>query len=147
MYDDDNKVSHPLVGSLVRSGSRFFNDIHNRGQILYESSITLDTVKRFAVVSCGRVKKGNGLMAIEFCSALNGLHEIHMKAQGRSKGGRAWGGLSPPKILVQHIIYKRIHVDVIVRAVTQIEHIPVLQVARIVCHNSSRHTVLGTFAV
>ena len=37
LYDDDNKVSHPLVGSLVRSGSRFFNDIHNRGQILYES--------------------------------------------------------------------------------------------------------------
>ena len=23
LYDDDNKVSHPLVGSLVRSGSRF----------------------------------------------------------------------------------------------------------------------------
>ena len=41
--------------------------------------------------------------------------------QGRSKGG-AWGGLSPPKILVQYIIYKRIHVDVIVRAGTQIEH-------------------------
>ena len=37
LYDDDNKVSHPLVGSLVRSGSRYFNDIHNRGQILYES--------------------------------------------------------------------------------------------------------------
>ena len=37
LYDDDNKVSHPLVGSLVRSGSRFFNDIRNRGQILYES--------------------------------------------------------------------------------------------------------------
>ena len=36
LYDDDNKVSHPLVGSLVRSGC-FFNDIHNRGQILYES--------------------------------------------------------------------------------------------------------------
>ena len=46
--------------------------------------------------------------------------------QGRSKGG-AWGGLSPPKILVQHIIYKRIHVDVIVCAVPQIEHFPVLQ--------------------
>ena len=28
--------SHPLVGSLVRSGSRCFNDIHNWGQILYE---------------------------------------------------------------------------------------------------------------
>ena len=26
LYDDDNKVSHPLVRSLVRSGSRFFND-------------------------------------------------------------------------------------------------------------------------
>ena len=49
--------------------------------------------------------------------------------QGRSKG-RAWGGLSPPKILVQHIIYKRIHVDVIVRAAPQIEHFPVLQAAR-----------------
>ena len=23
LYDDENKVSHPLVGSLVRSGSRF----------------------------------------------------------------------------------------------------------------------------
>ena len=49
--------------------------------------------------------------------------------QGRSKGG-AWGGLSPPKILVQHIIYNSIHVDVIVRAVPQIEHIPLLQAAR-----------------
>ena len=37
LYDDDNKVSHPLVRSLVRNRSRFFNDIHNRGQILYES--------------------------------------------------------------------------------------------------------------
>ena len=26
LYDDDNIVSHPLVGSLVRSGLRFFND-------------------------------------------------------------------------------------------------------------------------
>ena len=26
LYDDDNKVSHPLVRSLVRSRSRFFND-------------------------------------------------------------------------------------------------------------------------
>ena len=25
LYDDDNKVSHPLVRSLVRSGSRFIN--------------------------------------------------------------------------------------------------------------------------
>ena len=25
-------------------------------------------------------QKGYGLMVIEFCSALNGLHEIHMKA-------------------------------------------------------------------
>ena len=39
--------------------------------------------------------------------------------QGCSKGG-AWGGLSPPKILVQHIIYNRIHVDVIVRAVPRV---------------------------
>ena len=48
--------------------------------------------------------------------------------QGRSKGGL--GGACPPKILVQHIICNRIHVDVIVRAVPQIEHIPVLQAAR-----------------
>ena len=41
---------------------------------------SLYTVKCFAVVRCGRVKKGYGLMVIEFCSALNGLHEIHMKA-------------------------------------------------------------------
>ena len=27
----------------------------------------------------GVSKKGYGLMVIEFCSALNGLHEIHMK--------------------------------------------------------------------
>ena len=41
------------------------------------------------------------------------------------------GGLSPPKILVQYIIiYNRIHVDVIVLVVPQIEHIPVLQAAR-----------------
>ena len=39
-------------------------------------------------------------------------------------------GLCPPKILFQYIIYKRINVDVIVRAVPQIEHIPVLQAAR-----------------
>ena len=37
LYDDDNIVSHPLVGSLVRSGSRFLMTRHNRGQILYES--------------------------------------------------------------------------------------------------------------
>ena len=71
--------------------------------------------------------------------------------QGRSKGGGGGGGggggLSPPKILVQYIIYKRIHVDVIVRAVPQIEHIPVLQAARIVCHNSSAQPGLGTFAI
>ena len=59
-----------------------------------------------------------------------------MHTQGRSKegggGGGGLGGLKPPppKILVQHIIYNRIHVDVIVRAVPQIEHIPVLQAAR-----------------
>ena len=41
---------------------------------------SLYTVKWFAVVSCGRVTKGYGLMVIEFYSALNGLHEIHMKA-------------------------------------------------------------------
>ena len=28
----------------------------------------------------GVSKKGYGLIVIEFCSALNGLHEIHMKA-------------------------------------------------------------------
>ena len=64
------------------------------------------------------------------------VHVLLHAVQGRSKGGGgggggggAWGGLSPPKILVQHIIYNSIHVDVIVRAVPQIEHIPLLQAA------------------
>ena len=51
LYDDDNKVSHPLVRSLVRSGSRFLNDIHNRGQVLYESyNVTLDFRKLLSYV-------------------------------------------------------------------------------------------------
>ena len=33
---------------------------------------------------------------------------------GGGGGGGAWGGLSPPKILVQHIIYKRIHINIVV---------------------------------
>ena len=64
--------------------------------------------------------------------------------QGRSKWGG--GGLVKPPSFWSSILftfYKRIHVDVIVRAVTQIEHILVLQAARIVCHNSSRHAVFG----
>ena len=34
---DDKELSDPIDRSPVRSGSRFCNDIHNRGQILYES--------------------------------------------------------------------------------------------------------------
>ena len=37
MFDDDKELSDPIDRSPVRSGSRFCNDIHNRGQILYES--------------------------------------------------------------------------------------------------------------
>ena len=31
------KLNDPIVGSLVRDGSRIFNEIHSRGQILYGS--------------------------------------------------------------------------------------------------------------
>ena len=31
------KLNDPIVGSLVKDGSRIFNDIHNRGEILYGS--------------------------------------------------------------------------------------------------------------
>ena len=37
LFDTDNYLSRPIDRSRVRSGSRFLNDIHNRGQILYES--------------------------------------------------------------------------------------------------------------
>ena len=50
--------------------------------------------------------------------------------QGGGGGGGGGRLKLPQNILVQHTIYKRINVDVIVLAVPQIEHIPVLQAAR-----------------
>ena len=44
--------------------------------------------------------------------------------QGRSKGGGGGGALSPTKILGQHhIIYKRIHVDVLINYAVVVPHI------------------------
>ena len=37
LFDADNKLSDPIDRILVRSESRFLNDIHNQGQMLYES--------------------------------------------------------------------------------------------------------------
>ena len=44
LYDDDNKVSHPLVGSLVRSGSRFLMTfIIGVKSYMRVTNVTLDT--------------------------------------------------------------------------------------------------------
>ena len=51
LYDDDNKVSHPLVRSLVRSGSRFFNDFIIGVRSYMRVNVTLDNLS----VVCGRV--------------------------------------------------------------------------------------------
>ena len=44
-FDCYNKLNDLIIGSLVRDGSRIFNEIHSRGQILYGiSSETSDSL-------------------------------------------------------------------------------------------------------
>ena len=56
---DSNKLNNPIVGSLVGNGSRVFNDIHSRGQILYESflrNIRFSTISMYGVLYTNQAK-------------------------------------------------------------------------------------------
>ena len=55
LYDDENKVSHPLARSFVRRGVAFFNDIHNQDQIYTCMRDTNVTLKKL-LVKCRSTK-------------------------------------------------------------------------------------------